>query len=559
MPSLTPQCRHTAPFDLVVLLCVFLGLGSGRVWGADEPPTFERDVKPLFAQRCTVCHSAKKIDKSDISGGLALDSYEAALAGTKEHKVLLPGKADASELVRRLADADEDRRMPLMDKPLTEPQRRLIAAWISAGAPQGTPVAATAAATKPPIRRVIRSLDVALPIETKVPPGVAGIKDGGPAQLVLKVGPLPSVTSLAFRGDGRLLAVGTNGSVVLWDLADGRPALILNDVPGPAHALAFSRDGKRLAIGAGLPARSGSVRVYSVPDGTLIHDFEGHGDVVFGLAFRPDGAQLASASLDTTVRFWNLALGRADGVFRGHSDFVYDVAYTPDGQWLLSVSKDRTIKRISAKTFKEKRTYSDHNDDVLAVAYQPRGAKFVTAGNEPQLRWWPLDAEKPDLRSNAHGGPVHQLVFSANGKRLVSASGDGTVRLWDGVSGTPQRTLAGPSDWQYAVAISDDGKLAAAGGWDGLVRVWDAESGQLRVTLIQAPSPGGPGTDWLALAPGGYLATSDPLAKLARWKIGGTEAPGDALLPVFARPEELAHALRGETVSAVAFPTPKTP
>lgn len=540
-------------------LSFLLGLLASPAWGADEPPTFERDIKPLFAQRCTVCHSVKKVDNPDVSGGLALDSFEAALVGTKEHKVLVPGNAEASELVRRLVDADEDRRMPLMDKPLTEPQRRLIAQWVAAGAPRGTTTAATAAAAKPAARRVVRSLDVALPIETKVPPGVPGIKDGGPAQLLLKVGPLPSITSLAFRGDGGLLAVGTNGNVVLWDLADGRPALTLNDIPGPAHALAFSRDGKRLAIGAGLPARSGSVRVYSVPDGSLIHDFDGHGDVVFGVAFRPDGAQLASASLDTTVRFWNLGLGRADGIFRGHSDFVYDVAYTPDGQWLLSASKDRTIKRISTKTFKEKQTYSDHNEDVLAVAFQPGGAKFVTAGNEPQLRWWPLAAEKPDLRSNAHGGPVHQLAFSTNGKRLLSASGDGTVRVWDGVSGTPQRTLAGPSDWQYAVAISNDGKLAAAGGWDGLVRVWDADSGQLRATLIQPPSPNAPGTDWLALAPGGYLATSDALAKLARWKVGGTETPGESLMPVFARPDELAHALRGETVSAVSFPKPPTP
>ncbi len=313
---------------------------------------------------------------------------------------------------------------------------------------------------------------------------------GGAVQLALKVGPLPAVTALAFRGDGRALAVGTYGQVVVWDLADGQPALFLSDVPGPVHALAFSRDGKRLAVGAGLPARSGIVRVYDVPGGTLLHEFDGHGDVVFGLAFRPDGGQLASASFDQTVRLWDLVRGRPAGVFRGHTDFVYDVAYDRDGRTLLSVGKDRSIKRIDGVKLKELQTYSDHNDDVLALAVAPDGAggKFVTSGNEPQLRWWSADGEKPTQRIGGHGGPVHQLAFSSDGRRLISAGGDGTVRLWDGHTGASQKSLAGATDWQYAVALSGDARLAAGGGWDGLVRIWDADSGQLRAhTLLQPP------------------------------------------------------------------------
>src|SRR4051812_27798654 len=89
---------------------------------ADEPPTYERDVKPLLSRRCTVCHNAKKLGDPDISAGLALDTFEAALAGTQNHKVVVAGKAAESELFRRLTDEDEDRRMPLLDKPLSAPQ-----------------------------------------------------------------------------------------------------------------------------------------------------------------------------------------------------------------------------------------------------------------------------------------------------------------------------------------------------------------------------------------------------------------------------------------------------
>lgn len=528
--------------------------GIATMASAEEPPTYERDLKPFLAKRCAACHNAKKVDNVDVSGGLALDTYEAVTGVANGHKVVVPGKASESELFRRLVETDEDRRMPLSEKPLAPPQQDLVRRWIEAGAPRGEILPEPPKPTTRPVRRFVRSLDVRLPVEAKVPPDLAKLGAKGAIELSLKVGPLPAVSSLAFRGDGRFLAVGTYGAVVVWDLVDARPALILTDVPGPVHALVFSRDGRRLAVGSGLPARSGSVRVYDVPGGTRLHDFEGHDDVVFGLAFRPDGGQLASASFDQTVRLWDLGRGRASGRFQGHSDFVYDLAYTPDGRSLLSVSKDRTIKRVDVGTQKETRTYSGYNEDILALAIQPGGAKFVTSGHEPQLRWWAIDAEAPDLQAGGHGGPVHQLAFSGNGTRLISAGGDGSVRVWDGKSGAFLRVLAGTTEWQYAAALSHDARIAAAGGWDGLVRVWETETGKLLATLLQPPSDDSARVEWLALAPGGAFSSSRGLESLLRWRIGGVDAPRDVLAPLFAKPEDVAGSLRGESPRPTATP-----
>src|SRR4051794_8756432 len=84
---------------------------------ADEPPTFERDIKPLFAKRCTACHNRKTRDDPDVSAGLALDTYAATMAGSAEHKVVVPGRASDSELYRRLVIDDDETRMPLLEKP----------------------------------------------------------------------------------------------------------------------------------------------------------------------------------------------------------------------------------------------------------------------------------------------------------------------------------------------------------------------------------------------------------------------------------------------------------
>ena len=505
---------------------------------ADDPPTYERDVRPILAKRCIVCHAAKTLANEDVSAGLALDSYKAVMAGAKGRPVVVVNKAADSELIRRLSSADEDERMPLFDKPLSEGDRKTLARWVDAGAPKGEAVAAVETVVKTS-RRVRRPLDVVIPVDAKGP--------GGPLRVASKVGPLPSVTALAFRGDGRLLAVGSHGAVVLWDLVEGRPARVLGGMPGPVHALAFGRDGKRLAVGSGLPARSGSVRVYDVPGGALLFDFEGHTDAVFGLAFRRDGGLLASASFDQSVRLWDVVEGRPAGVFRGHSDFVYDVAFDRDGKTLLSVSKDRSVKRVDASTLKELRTYSGHDDDVLALAVSPLGGKFVTAGHEPQIRWWAADGDKPENRRGGHSGTVQQLAFSGDGSRLVSTGSDGSVRLWDGRTGAPLKTLNGATPWQYAAALSDDGAVVAAGGWDGLVRVWDAESGKSRVTLAQPPSddPSTP-AEWLAVAPSGYFAASPGVSKTLRWRVGDHDV--DTQRDAFDQPDALARVLRGETV-----------
>src|SRR4051812_41989839 len=84
-----------------------LGAWAGRAPG-DEAPTYERDIRPLFAKRCNVCHNGKNLDNLDVSAGLALDSYESAMAGTKEHKVIDAGHAATSVLFARLSDPDEE-------------------------------------------------------------------------------------------------------------------------------------------------------------------------------------------------------------------------------------------------------------------------------------------------------------------------------------------------------------------------------------------------------------------------------------------------------------------
>jgi TIR domain-containing protein/WD40 domain-containing protein len=71
---------------------------------------------------------------------------------------------------------------------------------------------------------------------------------------------------------------------------------------------------------------------------------EGHTRGVTGCAVTPDGRRVVSASVDGTLKVWDLASGRAEATLEGHARGVTGCAVTPDGRWVVSASWDQTLK-----------------------------------------------------------------------------------------------------------------------------------------------------------------------------------------------------------------------
>ena len=111
-----------------LVLSSFLAL-AGAVAGAGVD--FKRDIQPVFAEKCYSCHGTEK-----QKGGLRLDRRKDAFQGGDSGKVILPGNAGESILIRNVSGVDPDNVMPPKGKgePVSEKQLALLRAWIDTGA-----------------------------------------------------------------------------------------------------------------------------------------------------------------------------------------------------------------------------------------------------------------------------------------------------------------------------------------------------------------------------------------------------------------------------------------
>lgn len=277
------------------------------------------------------------------------------------------------------------------------------------------------------------------------------------------------VRAIAISADGQTVLTGSfDSTAIRWSQSRDAAEQVLRFHADAVNAVVMLRDGRAATAGA-----DGRIAIWTSgktePDAVL----EGHGAPIAALAASPDGATLASASWDQTVRLWTLA-GGAARVLEGHSQNVNGVAFAPDGRTLISVSYDQSV-----------RIWPLSESSAPTVVALPSPLNTVAIGGDGEIAAGGADGRVYFLSGNgtragevaAGPRPVISIAISRDGAWVAAAGIGGSVAVIDRKTRGLARTLVGPGLPVWSVAFLPDSRTLLTGGADSTIRRWNAITG----------------------------------------------------------------------------------
>jgi WD40 repeat protein len=307
-----------------------------------------------------------------------------------------------------------------------------------------------------------------------------------------------ALAPLTLSPDGKTVAsTGASGTVRLCDSITGKELLVLQ-MPKPfmptGSLLAFSPDGKTLAVGAACPkdaTPAGGPRVFlwDLATQRVRTTLAGHDKEIEEIAFSPDGRTVATAA--GVVKLWDAATGKEN---RTLVDAASPLAFAPHGH-LLAAAHRRAPAVVLWDVATGEPSVRPFAVAAAALAFSPDGAVLAVGSRDTSVQLFSVSTRRQMERFLGHTSAPRYLAFSADGHTLASSGSDGLVKLWDVDPASEQDPRANPHYVEW-VALSPNGKLLATAATNladpahpGEVKLWDTATGQELTTFKEFKHP----------------------------------------------------------------------
>uniref|UniRef100_A0A8C1MB77 PWP2 small subunit processome component n=1 Tax=Cyprinus carpio TaxID=7962 RepID=A0A8C1MB77_CYPCA len=268
-----------------------------------------------------------------------------------------------------------------------------------------------------------------------------------------KAGDFNKLTAAAFHKKTHILVTGfASGAFHLHELPEFDLIHSLSISDQRISTIAMNPTGDWIGFGcSGL----GQLLVWEWQSESYVFKQQGHFNNMNSLAYSPDGQYLVTGGDDGGLCFV---------AFTEHSSSVTNVAFTSSGFVVVSASLDGTVRAFDLHRYRNFRTMTS--------------GELVCAGSQDsfEIFLWSMQTGRLLEVLSGHEGPVSNLCFSPVQSVLASVSWDKIVRLWDMLdSWQTKETLRLTSDGLAVTYRPDGQELAVA--LDGEITFWNPQTG----------------------------------------------------------------------------------
>lgn len=282
--------------------------------------------------------------------------------------------------------------------------------------------------------------------------------------------------------EGTQIVVGSQAGVEVRSADELKVVRTLPTKLVNVHDLAFSPDGKTLAVAGGSPAEWGSVELWDWPAGTIRRSLAAGGDLVYAVAWSPDGQRLSAACADRKVRIFPVAGSESDKakpqviepqVVEPHSAAALATCWLPAGDFVLSAGVDQSIRVLDPASGEVRRTLDNHTAEVRDLAIRPGEhpgpALVASCGADRTVRFWQPAIGRLVRFARLPARPT-AIAWTSSGSHLVAVCEDGRVLAIDPATIEQTQLAAADGNWLHSIVVLPAGSAAIVGNSEGRLR-----------------------------------------------------------------------------------------
>ena len=215
------------------------------------------------------------------------------------------------------------------------------------------------------------------------------------------------------------------------------------------------------------------MRVYNYNTSELVVGFEAHQDYIRSIAVHPTQPYVVTCSDDMLIKLWDWERQwDCSMVFEGHSHYVMHVVFNPkDTNTFASASLDRTIKVWNVTSPVCNFTLEGHEKGVNCVDYFTGGDRpYLISGADDKLaKIWDYQTKSCVQTLEGHAHNVSAVSFHPELPLIITGSEDGTLRIWHQNTYRLENTLNYGLERVWAIGCMKSSNSVAIGYDEGTV------------------------------------------------------------------------------------------